>query len=103
MTPRMRERNASNEALVTQQRTALASPAPPRATFDATVIYLVAFVTRVIVMSFEMLGSRYRNPDFGTGIYTWAALISTALAARTAGYLLGGWLADRTVSPTVLG
>ena len=45
------------------------------------VIYLVAFVTGAIVMSFEMLGSRYLNPYFGSGIYTWASLISTVLAA----------------------
>jgi len=67
------------------------------------VIYVVAFVTGAIVMSFEMLGSRYLNPYFGSGIYTWAALISTVLAALTAGYFLGGFTADRTVSPTVLG
>jgi spermidine synthase len=66
-------------------------------------IYAVAFVTGAIVMSFEMLGSRYLNPYFGSGIYTWAALISTVLAALTAGYFLGGFIADRTVSPTVLG
>src|SRR5262245_30754513 len=42
----------------------------------ALLIYLVAFVTGAIVMSFEMLGSRYLNPYFGSGIYTWAALIS---------------------------
>src|SRR5262249_17390192 len=53
-------------------------------------------------MSFEMLGSRYLNPYFGSGIYTWAALISTVLIALTAGYFLGGWLADRTASPAVL-
>jgi spermidine synthase len=66
-------------------------------------IYLVAFVTGGIVMSFEMLGSRYLNPYFGSGIYTWAALISTVLAALTVGYFLGGWLADRTASVRVLG
>jgi len=65
-------------------------------------IYGIAFVTGAIVMSFEMLGSRYLNPYFGSGIYTWAALISTVLAALTAGYFLGGWLADRTASATVL-
>jgi len=67
------------------------------------VIYLVAFVTGAIVMSFEMLGSRYLNPYFGNGIYTWAGLISTVLAALTAGYFLGGLIADRTVSATILG
>lgn len=67
------------------------------------VIYLIAFVSGAIVMSFEMLGSRYLNPYFGNGIYTWAALISTVLAALTAGYFLGGFIADRTVSAAVLG
>jgi len=67
------------------------------------IIYIVAFVTGAIVMSFEMLGSRYLDPYFGNGIYTWAALISTVLAALTAGYFLGGFIADRTVSAAVLG
>jgi len=68
----------------------------------AAVIYIVAFVTGAIVMSFEMLGSRYLNPYFGSGIYTWAALISTVLLALTLGYFLGGYLADRTASAAVL-
>lgn len=66
-------------------------------------IYLVAFIVGAIVMSFEMLGSRYLNPYFGSGIYTWASLISTVLVALTLGYFLGGWLADRTASAPVLG
>src|SRR6267378_3141070 len=69
----------------------------------AAIVYGVAFVTGAIVMSFEMLGSRYLNPYFGSGIYTWASLISTVLAALTVGYFLGGWLADRTASAPVLG
>jgi spermidine synthase len=69
----------------------------------AALIYVIAFVTGAIVMSFEMLGSRYLNPYFGSGIYTWASLISTVLAALTVGYFLGGWLADRRPSATVLG
>src|SRR6202047_1954207 len=75
---------------------ASAAPFPAR-------IYMAAFVTGAIVMSFEMLGSRYLNPYFGSGIYTWAALISTVLTALTAGYFLGGFIADRTVSGAVLG
>jgi spermidine synthase len=71
--------------------------------YYAAVIYLVAFVTGAIVMSFEMLGSRYLNPYFGSGIYTWASLISTVLAALCAGYFLGGLAADRYPSARVLG
>jgi predicted membrane-bound spermidine synthase len=71
-------------------------------TFRA-VIYAGAFVTGAIVMSFEMLGSRYLNPYFGSGIYTWASLISTVLAALTTGYFGGGLVADRYPSARVLG
>src|SRR5215468_9184046 len=67
------------------------------------VVYAGAFVTGAIVMSFEMLGSRYLNPYFGSGIYTWASLISTVLAALTAGYFTGGRVADRYPSARVLG
>ena len=74
----------------------------PSQVAGAVVIYTVAFVTGAIVMSFEMLGSRYLNPYFGSGIYTWASLISTVLIALTVGYFLGGTLADRTASPAVL-
>jgi spermidine synthase len=69
----------------------------------AALIYCIAFITGAIVMSFEMLGSRYLNPHFGSGIYTWASLISTVLAALTAGYFLGGALADRRPHVPVLG
>jgi spermidine synthase len=68
-----------------------------------SVLYAGSFVTGAIVMSFEMLGSRYLNPYFGGGIYTWAALISTVLAALTVGYFLGGVVADRRPSAAVLG
>jgi len=92
------------EAVVTQQSAEAMIPraAGSSVTMAAAVIYCVAFVTGAIVMSFEMLGSRYLNPYFGSGIYTWASLISTVLTALTAGYFLGGWLADRTASTSVL-
>jgi len=70
--------------------------------FLATV-YVNAFVVGAVVMGFEMLGSRYLNPLFGSGIYTWAALISTVLASLTAGYFFGGWMADRKPTPAGLG
>src|SRR5215468_2356334 len=68
----------------------------------APCLYFVAFVSGAIVMSFGMLGSRYLAPYFGSGIYTWAALISTVLAALCAGYFIGGALADRHPSPVLL-
>src|SRR5882672_2907489 len=71
-------------------------------TFRA-IVYGGAFVTGAIVMSFEMLGSRYLNPYFGSGIYTWASLISTVLAALCIGYFIGGIAADRYPSAAVLG
>src|ERR1043165_2918323 len=70
---------------------------------SSAIIYLGAFVTGAIVMSFEMLGSRYLNPYFGSGIYTWASLISTVLAALCLGYFIGGYAADRYPSAAVLG
>jgi MFS family permease len=88
------------EAVVDHSPSVEATAVPSRAT--AALIYAVAFVTSAIVMSFEMLGSRYLNPYFGSGIYTWAALISTVLIALTAGYFLGGALADRTASRAIL-
>ena len=84
------------------QATLASAAGPAPVTSAAIVIYVVAFITGAIVMSFEMLGSRYLNPYFGSGIYTWASLISTVLAALTVGYFLGGWLADRTASVAVL-
>ena len=69
----------------------------------AAIVYIAAFVVGTIVMSFDMLGSRHLNPYFGSGIYTWASLISTVLLSLTVGYFIGGWLADRYPSPRFLG
>ena len=66
-------------------------------------VYINAFVVGSVIMSFEMLGSRYLSPYFGSGIHTWAALISSALAALAIGYFIGGWLGDRHPRPGPLG
>jgi hypothetical protein len=55
------------------------------------------------LMGFEMLASRYLYPYFGGGINTWASLIATVLVALMLGYLLGGALVDRTMSPRLCG
>jgi predicted membrane-bound spermidine synthase len=66
-------------------------------------LYANAFLSGAVIMAFEMLGSRYLNPYFGSGIYTWAALISVVLVALMIGYFLGGWLADRRPDARILG
>jgi hypothetical protein len=69
----------------------------------ATLLLVLALVLGFALMGFEMLGSRYLYPYFGGGIDTWASLIATVLVALMAGYLLGGALVDRTMSPLVCG
>ncbi len=66
-------------------------------------MYATGFVLGFVLMGFEMLSSRYLNPYFGSGIYTWAAIISVTLFALMVGYFVGGLLVDRRPSPGVLG
>jgi hypothetical protein len=66
-------------------------------------LLVLACVLGFALMGFEMLGSRYLYPYFGGGINTWASLIATVLVALMAGYLLGGALVDRTMSPRLCG
>ena len=66
-------------------------------------LFIIAIVLGFALMGFEMLGSRYLNPYFGSGIYTWASLISVVLAALCVGYFIGGVVADRHPSAAVLG
>lgn len=67
------------------------------------VLFALALVLGFALMGFEMLGSRYLYPYFGGGINTWASLIATVLVALMLGYLLGGALVDRTLSPRLCG
>ena len=57
-------------------------------------IRLVVFICGAIVMSFEILGSRVLAPNFGSSVFVWGSLISVFLAGLSAGYYLGGRLAD---------
>lgn len=53
---------------------------------------LTAFVLGMFSMGFQLLGSRLLNPWFGSSIQVWAFLISTFLAAFSAGSFLGAWI-----------
>ena len=58
------------------------------------IFYVFSFLFGYVLMAFEMLGSRYLYPYFGSGLNTWAALISVVLFALMVGYFFGGQLAD---------
>ncbi|MEW6108927.1 MAG: fused MFS/spermidine synthase [Nitrospirota bacterium] len=57
-------------------------------------IKFVVFICGAIVMSFEILGSRVLAPNFGSSVFVWGSLISVFLTGLSAGYYLGGRLAD---------
>lgn len=76
-----------------------ASDAPasePRAGLWATALVIADVATLgFITLGFEMVASRILTPLFGSGIYTWATIISIVVAGLMAGYFIGGFLADR--------
>ncbi len=58
----------------------------------------VVFICGAIVMSYEILGSRVLAPNFGGSVFVWGSLISVFLAGLSAGYYLGGRVADLNAS-----
>src|SRR3989344_2131684 len=55
---------------------------------------IVVFVCGAVVMVFELIGSRIMAPYVGTSTYVWTSLIGVILGSLSAGYYLGGRLAD---------
>ena len=55
----------------------------------------VVFLNGMAVMVLEMAGARLLAPELGTSIIVWTSLIGVILASLSAGYWLGGRLADR--------
>jgi hypothetical protein len=63
-----------------------------------TAFALVLFDTLTlgfITLGFEMVAGRILTPLFGSGIYTWATIISVVVAGLMCGYFVGGFFADR--------
>ncbi len=61
----------------------------------------VAFVGGFAVMVLEIVGMRLLARDFGSSFYVWTSQIGVVLVALTAGYLAGGFWADRAPGPRV--
>jgi predicted membrane-bound spermidine synthase len=55
----------------------------------------VAFFSGMAIMGVEMSSSRLLAPFFGTSISVWTAIIGSTMIALTAGYYLGGVIAER--------
>ncbi len=66
-------------------------------------IKVIVFICGAVVMSFEILGSRVLAPNFGSSVFVWGSLISVFLTGLSAGYYLGGRIADINPSSRKLG
>lgn len=56
--------------------------------------HAVVVVLGILSMGFQLLASRLLNPHFGSSIVVWAWLISTFLAAFSAGSMIGGSISN---------
>jgi spermidine synthase len=71
------------------------APAPPRAAVDARLVMVMVFVVGAASLGTEIAAARLLAPWFGASTVIWANTIATVLVALSAGYWLGGRLADR--------
>jgi spermidine synthase len=60
------------------------------------------FVSGGVLLGVELVASRVLAPYFGNSIFVWGALIGVVLAGLSAGYWIGGVLADRIPAPPLL-
>ena len=58
-------------------------------------LYLTSFLCGATIMVLEILGFRLLAPYFGYSISIWGSLLGVVMMAMTAGYYMGGFLADR--------
>ena len=58
-------------------------------------IYVLAFFSGMCIMAVELCASRLMAPFFGTSTFVWTNIIGIIMIALSAGYVVGGRLADR--------
>jgi hypothetical protein len=57
-------------------------------------IALIVFMAGAIVMALELAASRLIAPYLGSSLYVWTALLAVILSSLSAGYIIGGRMAD---------
>jgi nitrate/nitrite transporter NarK len=66
-------------------------------------LYLTSISCGFCMMALEIIGGRFLQPDFGSSIDVWAAIISVFILSLSVGYWLGGRIADRSTTNRPLG
>ena len=69
---------------------------------NKVLLYFVVFICGGAVLAIEILGTRIIGPYYGVSIFLWSALISVTLIALSAGYMIGGRIADRKKNYKIL-
>lgn len=66
------------------------------------VLYFTVLVTGASILAIEIAGTRLLSPFFGVTFYIWSALIVVTMLSLAVGYLVGGMLADKRPTHTIL-
>ncbi len=69
---------------------------------DLWVLYVFSILCGAVLMAVEIVGGRLLSPYFGSSVYVWGSIISVFLIALSAGYYLGGIVADKKPSIVLL-
>ena len=70
-------------------------PGPRAVNIPSRYIYVLAFFSGMCIMAVELCASRLMAPFFGTSTFVWTNIIGIIMIALSAGYVIGGKLADR--------